>query len=254
MDEKATLIDVSKCMACRGCQVACKQWNQLPAATTKNKGSYENPPELLPNTYTRITFKEMIIDGKLKWLFRKEQCLHCTKAPCVEMCPVSARSKDELGFTEIDREKCIGCGVCVNVCPYKVPRLDELRQGEKTKKVTSCSFCLDRVRNGLEPACNKTCPTDALIFGSRKELLRYAHDVMANSKVRLFLYGEREFNGTHMLYLLPEEPATYGLPKEGAVLSPFEAYALLEESLKSSPIRDEVLAVAALKYFGRVQV
>jgi len=251
MNEKAMLIDVSKCTACRGCQVACKQWNQLPAEITKNTGTYENPPDLSSSTFTRILFKEELVKGQLKWLFRTEQCMHCTDAGCIKVCPVDARAKDEFGFTEIDIMKCIGCGLCVRGCPFDVPRIDN-----KTNKATGCWFCLDRVVNGMEPACANTCPSGAIKYGERSDLLAYAHEAVAESKNgKLYLYGEHEFGGLHVLYLLPEEPELYGLPRKDVVVAnEFEAYALLEEQLKFSPVRDEVLTAAALKYFGHVRV
>ncbi len=250
MAEKATLIDVSKCIACRGCQVACKQWNQLPAEATKNTGTYENPPDLSSNTVTRVIFREVLVEGQLKWLFRKHQCMHCTKAPCVELCPSDAIYKNEFGFTEINPEKCIGCGVCEKFCPFNVPRLDY-----ETHKARKCSFCLDRVANKLEPACVKTCPTGALKFGDRQQLLDYAHQVMAQSKDgKMYLYGERELDGLHVLYLLPQEPEVYGLPKSPVVPNPFEAIAFLIESLMPSRDKEQVVTLAGLKYFGHIHV
>ena len=251
MDEKAMLIDVSKCTACRGCQVACKQWNQLPAETTKNTGTYENPPDLSSSTFTRILFKEELIKGQFKWLFRKEQCMHCTDAGCIRVCPVDARAKNEFGFTEIDIKRCIGCGLCVNGCPFNIPRIDNT-----TNKATNCWFCLDRVINGMEPACAKTCPTGAIKFGDRSDILEYAHEVMAQSENGdMYLYGEREFGGLHVLYLLPESPELYGLPTGAATgINEYQAFALLEQYLESSPIKEAVLTAATLKYFGHVHV
>lgn len=250
MAEKATLIDASKCMACRGCQVACKQWNQLPADSTKNTGTYENPPDLSPNTVTRVIFREVLVEGELKWLFRKHQCMHCTKAACVDLCPSDAIYKNEFGFTEINPEKCIGCGVCEKFCPFEIPRVDY-----DTHKAKKCWFCMDRVANDLEPACVKTCPTGALRFGDRQELLDYAHQVMAQSEdSKMYLYGETELDGLHVLYLLPQNPEVYGLPEHPVVPNPFEALAFLEESLKGSPIKERVLTLAGLKYFGHVYV
>ena len=249
---KAMLYDGSKCMACRGCQVACKQWNLLPAEITENRGTYENPPDLTPYTFTRISFREEEAKGQHKWLFLKEQCMHCTDAGCIKVCPVDARAKNEFGFTEIDAEKCIGCGLCVAGCPFNVPRIES-----KTLKATGCWFCLDRVVNEMEPACVKTCPSGAMKYGEYSEILAYAHDVIAESKNdKLYLYGEHEFDGLHVLYIMPEEPTLYGLPEEGTEVtkSLFEAYAVLEESLRLSPMKDEVLTRAALKYFGNVHV
>lgn len=250
MAKKATLIDVSKCMACRGCQVACKQWNNLPAEPTTNGGTYENPPDLSPSTVTRVIFREVATEGDFKWLFRKHQCMHCTQAACVELCPSNAAYSNEFGFTEIDPQRCIGCGVCEKFCPFEVPHVDY-----ETHKARKCWFCLDRVTNGLEPACVKTCPTGALKFGDRSELLDYAHQVMAQSRDgKTYLYGENELGGLHVLYLLSEDPVAYGLPKRPVAPNPFEAYAFLAKSLRRSPIKDEVLTMAGLKYFGHVYV
>lgn len=251
MDERAIVIDTSKCMGCRGCQVACKQWNQLPAVATKNTGSYENPPTGAADTFTKVAFKEEVIDGKLNWLFRKEQCMHCTRATCVEMCPVDARAKDEFGFTEVDREKCIGCGLCVSVCPFQVPYLDADR------KAKNCWFCLDRVLNGMTPACAKACPTGAIKFGKRADMLTYARDIRDRSNGKLYMYGETQFMGLHMLYLLTAKPEVFGLSDEGKVvikLDKIEAYAMLEKKMADSPLKTEVLTMAALKYFGNVHI
>ena len=252
MEEKAMLINTAKCTACRGCQVACKQWNQLPAVATKNVGSYENPPTGALHTFTKVAFKEEVVDGKLKWLFRKEQCMHCTKATCVEMCPVDARGKNEFGFTEVDREKCVGCGLCVSVCPFQVPYLDTA-----DNKAKNCWFCLDRVLNGLTPACAKTCPAGAIKFGNRSDMLQLAADVRNKSNGKLNLYGDSQFMGLHMLYLLSAKPESYGLSDEGkmvAKLNKLEAYAMLEKKMAGSPLKAEVLTMAALKYFGNVHV
>lgn len=250
MEEKAMLIDTSKCTACRGCMVACKQWNQLSAVQTKNTGSYENPPTLTPNTFCKVVFREEVIDGKVRWLFRKEQCMHCTTAACVSICPVDARSKDEYGFTEIDKNKCIGCGACAAVCPYGVPQLDST-----DRKIKNCWFCLDRVLAGMKPACAKTCPAGAIKYGTRADMLKVGKDAALKSGGKYKLYGENEYNGLHMLYVLEAAPEKYGLPAVVAALpDKFEMYALLEKNLAGSPQKTEVLTMAALKYFGNVHV
>ena len=117
---KARLIDVSKCTACRGCQVACKQWNDLPAEHTTQTGTYENPPELSGSTWIKVEFREK--PGE--WLFRAHTCMHCTDASCEKVCPTGAISHNG-EVVIIDQEWCIGCGYCVQACPYGVPHKDE---------------------------------------------------------------------------------------------------------------------------------
>ncbi len=213
---KAMLIDVSKCTACKGCQVACKAWNELPAEKTEFKGTYENPLSLSPTTWTRVKFIEMAENGEVKWLFLKTQCLHCTEATCVKVCPTGAAHKTEEGAILIDKEKCTGCKYCVQNCPFEIPKYDA-----DENKVFKCRFCFDRVSNGLTPACALTCPPGAVRFGERDELVSLGRDrvsaLKANGNPNAKLYGETELGGLGVMYVLPEKASIYGLPKEPRV-------------------------------------
>lgn len=246
MPDKAILIDTTKCLACRGCQVACKQWNQLPAEATRNSGSYENPPSLSTSTLTKIIFQEVKKGHDLAWHFRKEQCLHCSKAACLVLCPSMAIYQNQFGFIEVNPDRCIGCGICEKFCPFKIPQVNR-----STHKAVKCTLCVDRVANGLVPACVKTCPTGTLRFGDRQRLIKEARQVMSGSTDgRTHFYGEQECGGLHVLYLLPDHPSLLGLPENPKMPNPFEAYAFLMDSLKPSPFKDKVLDMAGLKYFG----
>lgn len=204
---KARLIDTSKCMACRGCQVACKQWNELPAESTEQLGTYENPPELSAHTWIKVEFRER--PGE--WLFRAHTCMHCTDASCEKVCPTGAISHQE-EVVIIDQKTCIGCGYCVEACPFHVPHKDEV-DGTSRK----CRFCIDRITNGIEPACAKTCPTGAIQFGERADLIdmgiRKAQKLRADGFPNTNFYGEDELGGLHTLYVLTERPSVYGLPE-----------------------------------------
>jgi len=201
------LIDESRCIACRSCQVACKEWNRLEADKTVQRGSYENPPDLTPNLYNRIKFIEKDDgNGGVKWLFRNERCLHCGDAGCMKVCPSpGALYRTREGIVGFNREKCISCLYCVSACPFDVPRYDA------EKKVTKCHLCLNRVEGGLEPACAKACPTDTLQFGSRSALVATAK--ASGKKV----YGEHDLGGLGVVYALRESPETYGLPESPSI-------------------------------------
>ncbi|MFC2010045.1 4Fe-4S dicluster domain-containing protein [Chloroflexota bacterium] len=204
---KARLIDVSKCIGCRACQVACKQWNELPAEQTTQRGTYENPPELSGTTWIKVEFRER--PGE--WLFRAHTCMHCTEASCQQVCPTGAIShQDEVVI--IDQEWCIGCGYCVQACPFHVPGKDE-EEGTARK----CRFCIDRVTNGLQPACATTCPSGAIQFGERADLLAEARSRVQTLKADGYssatLYGEDEMGGLHALYVLTDKPSEFGLPE-----------------------------------------
>jgi formate dehydrogenase iron-sulfur subunit len=224
MGEKAILFDATKCTACRGCHIACKQWNELEAVPTINWGSYENPPDLSPATWLTIKFKELEEGGNVRWLFARRSCMHCTDAACAEVCPSGALYYHELGFIGYDKDKCIGCGYCTQYCPFNVPRLDA-EPFSGIGKMYKCTLCttpgLDRLSIGEEPACVKTCPTGALIYGDRDELVAKGRErvsTLNTSNPRAWpeatLYGETELSGLHVLCVLDDSPEVYGLPSK----------------------------------------
>ncbi len=219
MSEIAMLLDVSKCTACRGCQVACKQWNDLPADTPTTRGGYEHPPDLSYSTRTRIRFFEHERADGLAWYFVNQRCLHCTEAACVKSCEPKALKHDEMGFVSYEKDLCIGCGYCGETCPFGIPRLSEAGIiFSETRKMNKCDFCADRVTNGLQPACANTCPTGAILFGTREELIAKGKarvdELVAAGNADANFYGETEMGGLHQMYVLPEKPAVFGLPQD----------------------------------------
>jgi formate dehydrogenase iron-sulfur subunit len=222
MAVKAVLIDTSKCIACKGCQIACKQWNELPAGTSEffaTTEGYENPSDLSDHTYTLVKFHHgEKANGDPDWLFRKKQCMHCTDAACMAMCPKQTIKRSDNGFVFIDRSGCIGCGTCVSVCPFSIPRLSDGTRPEDDgiPKSYKCWGCQDRVSNGAEPACVKTCPPLAQMYGDRTEMVAKAQarqaQLVAEGHSEANVYGIDEMGGLHYLYILLRAPSFYGLP------------------------------------------
>jgi formate dehydrogenase iron-sulfur subunit len=224
MTEKIQLIDTSKCTGCRGCQVACKQWNQLPAGLTTNKGTYQNPPDLQKNTWTLVRFQEISNqDGNVEWLFRKDGCLHCNDAACVNVCPAEARFRLESGAIGTDNAKCIGCQQCVDACPF-----DKTRYDEPSNKAYKCNFCAERIQNNLPPACVKACPTGALKYGEKAAMLDLANTRARELGENASVYGDKFFGGTHLVYVLEKKVDVYDAlpanPKRKASLFIWKAF------------------------------
>ncbi|MFW5836713.1 MAG: 4Fe-4S dicluster domain-containing protein [Desulfovibrionaceae bacterium] len=180
MSGKSFFIDLTKCTACRGCQVACKQWHKHPAEETRNWGSHQNPKDLSFVTFKLVRFKEDVIDGKLNWLFFPDQCRHCMDPPCQygasvkDSIVVDSRTGAVL-FTkktaQDDFESIWGS------CPYNIPRKEK-----NGKLIAKCDMCIDRVRNGLQPACVQACPTGAMNFGDREDIMKMAEARLAVAK------------------------------------------------------------------------
>jgi len=218
--EVAKLIDVTKCIGCKACQSACQEWNDLREEVGINEGSYQNPHDLTENSWTLMRFAEHEQNGTLEWLIRKDGCMHCADPGCLKACPSpGAIIQYSNGIVDFQEEHCIGCGYCVAGCPFDVPRISK-----KDSKAYKCTLCSDRVSVGLEPACIKACPTQALVFGSKEDMIDHANDRIADLKERGFdqagLYDPAGVGGTHVMYVLhhADQPQLYNdLPKEPTI-------------------------------------
>lgn len=236
---KAVLVDTVKCIGCRGCQVACKGWNELPAESTVNTGSYENPPQLSAITFTRIKYKELRYEDRFHWVFTKVQCMHCEYPACVEVCFVGAFQKTEEGPVIYDSNRCIGCRYCMVACPFGVPSFE---WDKPLPWIRKCTFCFDRQTAGMEPACVKSCPTGALKFGERTELIAEARERIVSNPDKYFdhIYGENEAGGTSWLYLSPVPHDMLGFPSLAG--KPLTLY--VERAMGAAP--PVILSVAAI--------
>ncbi|MFH1609296.1 MAG: 4Fe-4S dicluster domain-containing protein [Candidatus Bipolaricaulota bacterium] len=221
MPEVAKLVDLSRCTGCKGCEVACKVWNELSVEPTTNFGSYQSHKDLSPTTWLLLRFAEIDVEGQVRWLIRGDACHHCQEPACLLNCPApGAIIQYENGAVVYREESCIGCGTCVAVCPFRIPRLDP-----EAAKARKCSFCIDRIEGGLEPACAKTCPSGAISFGTRDDMLSLGRERVSGLEGRglasAVLYDPPGVGGSHMIFLVPfgEHLADYGLPADPQVIS-----------------------------------
>lgn len=207
MNGKSFLVDLTRCTACRGCQVACKQWKKLPAEKTANWGSYQNPKDLSADTIRLVRFSEVVTDGKLSWLFFPEQCRHCVDAPCssVPDNPEAIVHDPDTGavvYTELTAKE---DGEAIRMsCPYDIPRVDP-----KTKVVTKCDMCIDRVKSGRLPACVQACPTGTMNFGDREDMLKLAGERLAKAKEKHPQAMLVDPDDTRVIYLAAIPPENY---------------------------------------------
>jgi formate dehydrogenase iron-sulfur subunit len=203
---KSFFIDTTVCTACRGCQVACKQWHNLPAEKTTNQGSYQNPSDVSFYTYKLVRMREEVIDGKLNWLFFPEQCRHCIEAPCLETAgDESAIFRDgstgAIIYTANTRH--LMADEIIESCPYNIPRKGP------GGVLAKCDMCLDRVQNGLLPACVKSCPTGAMNFGDRDTMLQLANDRLAEVQGNKPQARLLDADDVNVIYLTAYDPALY---------------------------------------------
>jgi len=211
MSGKAFFIDTTVCTACRGCQIACKQWNQLPATKTQQWGSMQNPKDLSFETYKLVRFEEhMGPNNKPVWYFFPDQCRHCVEPPCLE-----AAEDEAPGGITIDKEtgavlyhkdklKKMKAETVIEACPFNIPRAQK-----GTGLLAKCTMCVDRVHNGLLPACVKTCPTGAMNFGDREKMVALSQKRLEEVKSRFPKATLTGIDDLRVFYLLADEPAKY---------------------------------------------
>ena len=214
------LFDSSHCTGCKGCQVACKQWNMLPSKLGLNEnkfsGTYQNPPDLNGDTRLVMTFDEKESGNKYQpiiFAIGRRSCYHCTDAACVAICSSGALYKKENGVVAYDTDKCNGCTYCQSACPFDVPRFRPM-----DGCVDKCTLCIDRLEEGGIPACVKTCQPEALKFGPRDEMIALGQKRVEFLKKKGFdkaeLYGVNEMGGLHVLQVCQFGHEAYGLPTD----------------------------------------
>jgi len=247
--EKVTkLIDVSVCIGCKACQVACMEWNDLRDEVGECDGTYNAPQDLTPSSFEVMRFSEYENEeGDLEWLIRKDNCMHCAEPGCLKACPSpGAIVQYANGIVDFNSEHCIGCGYCVAGCPFNIPRISK-----KDNKAYKCTLCSDRVYHGLEPACVKSCPTGSIQFGTKEQMLDYGAHRVEKLKERGFenagIYDPAGVGGTHVVYVLQhaDKPEIYsGLPKDPQISPTVELWKGV-----TKPIMSAVLGVSVLAGF-----
>lgn len=223
MAEYIKYVDVTKCDGCRACMVACKNWNDLPAEGEAFQGSVQSHANVTANTWNVLSFIEHENGkGDLEYLFRHSSCFHCSDAACVKVCPEDAMHYTDYGTVDVNTDKCVGCGYCVQNCPFDIVQLatHKDKDGKEYKKAQKCTMCVDRLDEGMQPACVTTCHTNAMEFGDKDAMLKKAEKRLSEIKGKFpnaNIYNPQGVGGTHTVYVLAEKPSVYGLPEKPKV-------------------------------------
>jgi formate dehydrogenase iron-sulfur subunit len=212
--------DTSVCIGCKACEVACKEWNQVPEDGLDLLGwSYDNTGGLGASTWRHVAFIEQPGDDGMSWLMASDVCKHCTHAGCLDVCPTGALFRTEFGTVVVQEDVCNGCGYCVPACPFGV-----IERRQSDGRAWKCTLCYDRIRGGEEPACAKACPTDSIQFGPVQELQAVAERRVSvlreagQSKAQLYGADPADgVGGTGAFFLLLDQPEVYGLPPDPVV-------------------------------------
>ncbi len=219
--------DTSICIGCKACEVACKEWNDVPEDGLVHRGmSMDNTGGLGADTWRHVAFVEQrrpldLVEeadrvDEMRWLMSSDVCKHCTNAPCLDVCPTGALFRTEFGTVVVQEDVCNGCGYCVPACPFGV-----LDKREEDGRVWKCTLCYDRLKADQEPACAKACPTNSIQFGPLDELRATARGrvealhAAGEDSAQLYLADEENgMGGAGAFFLLLDEPEVYGLPPD----------------------------------------
>jgi formate dehydrogenase iron-sulfur subunit len=222
---KGFFTDTTLCIGCKACEVACKQWNQLPEDGLDFTGmSYDNTAHLGSSTWRHVSFVERpvplggTLGSNFSWLMMSDVCKHCARAGCLEACPTGAIVRTEFGTVYIQPEICNGCGYCVSACPFGV-----VDRREDDGRAWKCTLCYDRLKADMTPACAKACPTQSIQFGDLVQLrVKARHrveELHARGMGEAYLYGEQQegTGGLNAFFLLVDKPEKYNLPPDPVV-------------------------------------
>jgi formate dehydrogenase iron-sulfur subunit len=223
MPISAFLTDASLCIGCKACEVACKEWNELPDDGFSWSGnSYDNTRALGASTWRHVLFLEQKqpmgsqlagINEPFRWQFLSDVCKHCANAGCLEACPTGSIVRTEVGSVFVQPDICNGCGYCVVSCPFGV-----IEKRPEDGRAFKCTFCYDRQKAGLIPACAKACPTESIQFGDLEALRlrgkKRVQDLQARgySDARIYDPQETSVGGIHAFSVILGEPEAYNLP------------------------------------------
>jgi formate dehydrogenase iron-sulfur subunit len=247
--------DTTVCIGCKACEVACHQWNALPA---RNGGvvplsglSYDNTVSFSDVDWRHVKFIEQFdaMRSRARWLMMSDVCKHCVNAPCLEVCPTGAIIRTEFDTVYIQEPVCNGCRDCITACPFGVIHISAAKHVAQ-----KCTLCYDRLQNGLVPACAQACPTQSIQFGPIEELKQRAAmrlgALHSRGEASAYLYGADEaiLGGLNAFYLLLDPPDTYGLPSRAQARLPSRS--VWSASLKAIGT-SLVAALGAFAAFGR---
>jgi formate dehydrogenase iron-sulfur subunit len=212
--------DTTVCIGCKACEVACKEWNQLPATGggrhEMSGDSYDNTGRLDGMHWRHVKFIEQFSEDRSegRWLMMSDVCKHCAQAGCLEVCPTGAIIRTEFDTVVIQSDVCNGCRLCIAACPFGVIDINPV-----SDTAQKCTLCYDRLQAGMEPACSKACPTDSIRFGPIRELKQQAEarvqqlHQLGESRAQLYGADDKFLGGLNSFYLLVDEPEAYGLPR-----------------------------------------